>query len=550
VKEHRQIEELLAVYDDLSAAQRRQVEQHIRDCETCAARLAAYRTMDRELAALASPQPDERLREGFYAMLEGQSHLRQWLTRVRDGLAHLSTLERQQRMGYAFMLSSCVLVLLVVFEAAHLLRTYRTVQRAAREATRWAVTYQPERGYDLDGSRLDESEEAYLARRTRLIKQVAVDEAGGLDIDQERLGLDPGSRQAYQTSPDFFGIEVWGFPSFEGPPQQNHPSLPGLPVLVRVTHNTELDNPLFRAVVPQVQFTAQAEMINEGTQAGFGNVAPPTIPSLSLSTAIAQANDSPHNYASWATTLGGSQTLSTPDSRLILKSATLDLQVDDADRTLDEMTQTVNDLQGYIINQRVWHDGENKRATITLAVPAQEFESTLRGLRDLAARVVHEEISGEDTTDQYVDLEARLRNLKATRDRVRGFLDQAQSVEEALQVNRELSALEEQIEQAQSRLNSLRQRVSFATITVNLTPTPPPPPPDHWRPGDMAQKAANALVSVGQTLVDALVWSIIALGPVFVVAYLLIWGLGKLVRRRQHKTPPLTGRVVDESETK
>jgi hypothetical protein len=538
VKEHRQIEELLAVYDDLSAAQRRQVEQHVRDCETCAARLAAYRAMDRDLAVLASPQPDERLRKDFYAALEGQNHPRQWLARAQDGLAHLSTLERRPRMGYAFVLSSCVLVLLVAFEAAHLLRTYRTVQRAAREAARWAVTYQPERGYNLDGSRLDESEEAYLARRTRLIKQLAVDEAGGLNIDQERLGLDPGSRLAYQTSPDFFGVEVWGFPSFEDPPQQNHPSLPGLPVLVRVTHNAELDNPIFRAVVPQVQFTAQAEMINEGTQAGFGASAPPTIPAPSFSTW-----DESRTSSAFSSTSDDSQ-------RLILKSATLDLQVDDTGQTLDRIAQTVNDLQGYIINQRVWHEGESKRATITLAVPAQEFESTLRRLRDLAARVVHEEISGQDTTDQYVDLEARLRNLKATRDRVRGFLDQAQSVEGALQVNRELSALEEQIEQAQSRLNNLRQRVAFATITVNLAPTPPSPPPDHWRPGDMAQKAANALVSVGQTLVDTLVWAIIALGPVFLVAYLLIWGLGKLVRRREHRTPSLADQTVDENETK
>jgi hypothetical protein len=154
------------------------------------------------------------------------------------------------------------------------------------------------------------------------------------------------------------------------------------------------------------------------------------------------------------------------------------------------------------------------------------------------------------TVGQYVDLEARLRNLKATRDRVRGFLDQAQSVEEALQVNRELSALEEQIEQAQSRLDSLRQRVAFATITVNLAPTPPPSPPDRWRPGDMAQKAAHALVSVGQTLVDALVWASIALGPVFVAAYLLLCGAGKLVRCWGRRTPSLTDQTVDESETK
>jgi Ca-activated chloride channel family protein len=67
---HDQMAKLLAVYRDLSDGERRRVEGHVQGCATCAARLASYQAMDRELAALADPQPDQRTSESFYAALD------------------------------------------------------------------------------------------------------------------------------------------------------------------------------------------------------------------------------------------------------------------------------------------------------------------------------------------------------------------------------------------------------------------------------------------------------------------------------------------------
>lgn len=220
-----------------------------------------------------------------------------------------------------------------------------------------------------------------------------------------------------------------------------------------------------------------------------------------------------------------------PDLRLVLKNAILELRAGDIDRTLESITQTSLDAGGYIVSQRVWHAGGARSATITLAVPMEHFERILGHLRGLAAEMVREEVSGEDVTDQHVDFQSHLRNLQATRDRIRGFLDEAESVEEALLVNQELSAIEEQIEQVQGRLEYLRDGAAFSTITLNLSPVAPPSVPRHWRPLTTIRSAVDTLLGIGQILVDLLLWVSIVLVPLGGVVYVSAWGLRTLKRR-------------------
>jgi regulation of enolase protein 1 (concanavalin A-like superfamily) len=195
-------------------------------------------------------------------------------------------LKRQKGQGlveFGLILPVLLLIILAVIEMALIFQGYLAVQHAAREAARWAVTYNPERGKNLDGSECcpNETDEEYWARRVELIKQVAVDSAVGLRIDHAKLGLTEDSFNAYLDEPNFFGVEIWGAMTFFDPQiEDSHdkPGLPGLPVRVRVTHNVELLDPIFSAIKPRVRVHAQTEMINEGTQAGFGNVAPPALP--------------------------------------------------------------------------------------------------------------------------------------------------------------------------------------------------------------------------------------------------------------------------------
>lgn len=245
--------------------------------------------------------------------------------------------------------------------------------------------------------------------------------------------------------------------------------------------------------------------------------------------------------------------ISTGD-HMIVKNGDIKLLVKDSGQALDGVTQIVGDVRGYIVSSRVWYQdyfGTNyKYATLTIGVPEDQFENALRRLRGLALRVEDENASGEDVTDQYVDLQSRLTNLEATRDRIKSFLDQAKTVDEALRINQQLSDVEAQIEQIKGKMNYLSNRSAFSTITINLepdlppvvatpTPTPTPFPVEPlgaWNPGPTTQKAANALVSAYRVIIEFLIWIFIVLVPILAPPILFVWLIAWLVRRRTKPT--------------
>jgi uncharacterized coiled-coil protein SlyX len=215
--------------------------------------------------------------------------------------------------------------------------------------------------------------------------------------------------------------------------------------------------------------------------------------------------------------------------RKIIKNAELTLQVQDTAAALDQVTAVATDYQGYIISSRVWSEGTYRLASVTLGVPADQFEQVLRRLRGLAVKVLNEQASGEDVTDQYVDLESRLRNLEATQSRIRAFLDQAVTVEEALEVNRQLSEIEGQIEEVKGKMNYLKERAAYSTITVYLeperpTPTPTPTPTlPAWRPVETFNEASNTLSVILRFLGDLIIWLAVIFLPFIIPLAVIIW---------------------------
>jgi hypothetical protein len=230
-------------------------------------------------------------------------------------------------------------------------------------------------------------------------------------------------------------------------------------------------------------------------------------------------------------------------THMIIKSAEIKLLVENTDTAIDRVTQVVGDAGGYIISSRVWYqahyDGENyKYSTITIGVPVLQFERSLNRLRGLAVKVLDESASGEDVTDQYVDLESQLTNLEATRERIKSFLDDAKTVDEALRINAELSEIERQIEEIKGRMNYLKDRSSYSTITITLepelpeivpTPTPEPKP---WSPGETFDDATKTLTRTYQGIVELLIWFFIVLLPILAPPIFLVWLLWKFLTRK------------------
>jgi hypothetical protein len=235
--------------------------------------------------------------------------------------------------------------------------------------------------------------------------------------------------------------------------------------------------------------------------------------------------------------------------RKIVKNAEVSVLVEDSDTAVDRLTQVVSDVGGYIVSSRVWYqphvDGENyKYASVTLGVPVDQFEVAMRRVRGLGLQVLNENASGEDVTDQFVDLQSRLTNLEATQARIQSFLEDAKTVDEALRINQELAAIEAQIEEVKGRMNYLADRSAFSTITVTISPelpeivTPiptPTPMPKPWTPADTLDDATDTLIRSYQGIMEFAIWLFVAVLPILTPPALVIWLIVKLIRRKPGK---------------
>lgn len=244
----------------------------------------------------------------------------------------------------------------------------------------------------------------------------------------------------------------------------------------------------------------------------------------------------------------GDLTVIERSNRMIVKNADIRLTVKDTDTAINRATQIIGDAGGYIISSRVWYQdyyGNNlKYASISVGIPVDEFERALVRLRDLAVKVVDETASGEDVTEQYVDLQSQLVNLEATRARIQEFLKDAKNVDEALRINQELANIEAQIEQIKGRMNYLSDRSSYSTIAINLepefplltpTPTPTPQPtstPIPWQPGDTLKDAKDTVTVAYQGIANFLIWLVVVILPLVLPPALILWGLWKLFNRK------------------
>ncbi len=226
-------------------------------------------------------------------------------------------------------------------------------------------------------------------------------------------------------------------------------------------------------------------------------------------------------------------------SRKIIKDGDITLEVDSVQGALSRVGALAAGAGGYVLKTSTdFGDGRRAQATVTMAVPSLRFEETLERIRGIG-EVMSESSTGSDVSQEYVDLQSEIANLEATQARVRSFLDQATTVEEALRVNARLTEIEGQISQRKGRLQFLEQRAAFSTITVTLvqvppdatpTPTATPTPRPAWNPQETAGDAIQTLTIVLQGLATAAIWLAIVFVPLGLPVAAVAWRL----RERRH----------------
>ena len=154
--------------------------------------------------------------------------------------------------------------------------------------------------------------------------------------------------------------------------------------------------------------------------------------------------------------------------RMIIRTANMQLVVDDVRDTINNIAQLAQDQEGYVVNSSSWKEGERVVGQITIRVPSDDFNYAMSVLRSMAVEVNSETTSAQDVTEEYVDLEATLRNLEATEAQLLKLMEKAVEVEDILDVQRELSRVQQDIERTKGRMQYLERTSSMSLIQVML----------------------------------------------------------------------------------
>lgn len=218
--------------------------------------------------------------------------------------------------------------------------------------------------------------------------------------------------------------------------------------------------------------------------------------------------------------------------RLIIRNADLDIVVEDTEEAVDEIDAMADELGGYVIESNLQQYQEGMRARLRIRVPADSLDTALERIRDLAVEVNNENISGQDVTEEYVDLQSRLRHLEATEERLLTFMEEAEDTEAALEVYDRLQNIQAEIEQVRGRIQYLEESAALATISINITPSELAQPLQvgGWRPQGTLRDAFESLIKVLQFFVDALIVIVVLIAPVVAVIALPLIGLFFLIR--------------------
>ena len=271
---------------------------------------------------------------------------------------------------------------------------------------------------------------------------------------------------------------------------------------------------------------AQKDSISMGGESGF---APEAVIEFSDSVEL----ESPNRFS-----LDSEVTSIEP---LVIRNANLTLVVDDPGKTADEIGKMAEQFGGFVVYSNVFQSssgtssGSVIRASVSVRVPVERLDDALERIQNDAIEVREKRISGEDVTQQFTDLQSRLRNLEAAEEQLLVIMEAALETEDVLRVFNDLRQVREDIEVIKGQMNYFEDSARLSLINVELIPDELAQPLEigGWRPEGTAKQALEALIQTLQFLADAGIWLAICALPIALLLGVPGFFIGRSVLRRR-----------------
>ena len=303
---------------------------------------------------------------------------------------------------------------------------------------------------------------------------------------------------------------------------------------------------------PGAEMAAEPPTSNEMARAGdSGSAAKPAVPTAAAAMA-APAGGVPASSSgagARSATTGAQQpqpsgqpaaNTTQPDaSRQIIKTGTLSLVLKDVDSGMSQVRAVAKQHGGDVLQENATKSGDHRVADMVIQVPSDRFDDVmvaLRGLNGLVDRPV-DRTSSQDVTEEYVDLQAQIKNLQATEGKLLELQGKATRMEDILSLQREITNIRGQIERLQGRANYLDKRSAMSTINLHLQPEGAPARTGQpaWRFGEVLARAWERSLVVFQGLATVLIN--LAAFAVWVLPLALVGWLAWRFFRRERTAP-------------
>ncbi len=224
--------------------------------------------------------------------------------------------------------------------------------------------------------------------------------------------------------------------------------------------------------------------------------------------------------------------------RKIIRNGDLTLETGSPTDGLRKITAVAESHGGFVVNSEFTQNrveaGAKPSQTVTVIarVPASQFASALEEIRGAGERVISEKISGQDVSEEYLDLEARLRTKKALEAQFLEIMKQAHKVQDALDVQSQLADVRTEIERLEGRRRFLENQAALSTITTTLQMPQPLVAATTGSFGVSLKRTVGDAVDLAASIILFIIQAVIVIIPIGLFAGLPCWLIWRVVRRK------------------
>jgi hypothetical protein len=155
--------------------------------------------------------------------------------------------------------------------------------------------------------------------------------------------------------------------------------------------------------------------------------------------------------------------------RMVIHTADIRMKVKNLSKTQQKIEEKVTKYGGYVVQSNSNDEGEGALSgSLTVRIPEKRFQQFLHDAEESAAKVQERSIKGEDITEEYVDLQSRLKSKQAVETRLLEFMKNAAKTEDLLKISADLATVQEDMERIQGRMKFLDNQVSYSTVNISM----------------------------------------------------------------------------------